>query len=170
MSGANTEFARLHARTQLTKHGLPFVESGFNGRKNPKKGENGTKQEREVLIVSCRPENRKTLVRMLDELSINSYVAPTVRHAREVLASQSLSLVFCEERLPDGSYSDLLKSVRAAWRETRFVVILCTGEWGEYLEAMRLGAQEVLRCPLSPNGYRSGTDPSDETEETTANA
>ena len=170
MSGGNTEFARLRARTQLIKHGPPFVESGFNGRKNPKKGENGMKQERGVLIVSCRPETRKTLVRILDELSINSYVAPTIRDAIEVLASRSISMVFCEERLPDGSYSDLLKSVPAAWRETRFVVILCTGEWGEYLEAVRLGAQEVLRCPLSPNGYRSGTDPSDETEETTANA
>ena len=107
-------------------------------------------QESAVLIVSCRPENRKTLVRMLDELSINSYVAPTIRDAIEVLASRSISMVFCEERLPDGPYSDLLTSVRATWSETQFVVMLCTGEWEEYLQAMRLGAQEVLRCPLRP--------------------
>ena len=91
-------------------------------------------------------------MRVLDELSINSYVARTIRDAREVLASQplSISMVFCEERLSDGSYSDLLTSVRATWPETRFVVMLCTGEWKEYLEAMRLGAQEILRCPLRP--------------------
>jgi len=87
---------------------------------------------------------------MLDELSINSYVAPTIRDAIEVLASRSISMVFCEERLPDGPYSDLLTSVRATWSETQFVVMLCTGEWEEYLQAMRLGAQEVLRCPLRP--------------------
>jgi DNA-binding NtrC family response regulator len=114
------------------------------------KGESNMNQERTVLIVSCRPENRKTLVRVLDEFSIDSYVAPTIRDAREVLASQPLSMVFCEERLSDGSYSDLLTSVRATWPETRFVVLLCTGEWEEYLQAMRLGAQEVLRCPLRP--------------------
>src|SRR5499425_1800348 len=107
-------------------------------------------EERAVLIVSCRPENRKTLVRALDELSINCYVAPTIRDAREVLASRSLSLVFCEERLSDGSYCDLLRDVRATWPETRFVVMLCTGEREEYLQAMRLGAQEVLRSPLRP--------------------
>ena len=107
-------------------------------------------QETAILIVSCRPENRKTLVRALDELSINCYVAPTIRDAREVLALRSLSLVFCEERLSDGSYCDLLRDVRATWPETRFVVMLCTGEWKEYLEAMRLGAQEILRCPLRP--------------------
>jgi len=110
------------------------------------------KQENAVLVVSCRPENRKTLVQVLDEHSINSRVAPTIRDAREVLAAQlpSISMVFCEERLSDGSYSDLLTSVRATWPETRFVVMLCTGEWEEYLQAMHLGAQEVLRCPLRP--------------------
>ena len=106
--------------------------------------------ETAVLIVSCRPENRKTLARVFDELSINSYVAPTIRDAKELLASQSLSMVFCEERLSDGSYCDLLTNVRATSPEMRFVVMLCTGEWEEYLEAMRLGAQEVLRCPLRP--------------------
>src|SRR5215831_12515962 len=108
------------------------------------------KRERTMLIVSCRPENRKTLVRMFDELSINSYVAPTIRDARQLLGSRSLSMVFCEERLSDGSYCDLLREVRATWPETGFVVLLCTGEREEYLQAMRLGAQEVLRCPLRP--------------------
>ena len=107
-------------------------------------------EERAVLIVSCRPENRKTLVRALDELSINCYVAPTIRDARELLGSRSLSMVFCEERLSDGSYCDLLRDIRATWPETGFVVLLCTGEREEYLQAMRLGAQEVLRCPLRP--------------------
>ena len=111
-------------------------------------------EERAVLIVSCRPENRKTLVRALDELSINCYVAPTIRDAREVLALRSLSLVFCEERLSDGSYCDLLRDVRATRPETGFVVLLCTGEREEYRRAMRLGAQEVLRCPLRPTDVR----------------
>jgi hypothetical protein len=30
----------------------------------------------------------------------------------------------------------------------RFIVVQCTGEWKEYLEALRLGAAEVLRAPL----------------------
>jgi hypothetical protein len=28
--------------------------------------------------------------------------------------------------------------------------MLCTGEWEEYLEALHLGAAEVIRCPLQP--------------------
>ncbi len=28
--------------------------------------------------------------------------------------------------------------------------MLCTGEWQEYLEALKLGVTEVIRCPLQP--------------------
>jgi two-component system response regulator PilR (NtrC family) len=128
---------------------FPFVGSELEDPERTKEV-SSMKRERTMLIVSCRPENRKTLVRMFDELSINSYVAPTIRDARELLGSRSLSMVFCEERLSDGSYCDLLRDVRATWPETGFVVLLCTGEREEYLQAMRLGAQEVLRSPLRP--------------------
>ena len=105
-----------------------------------------------ILIVSCRPENRKTLMRVFDGLPIDSYSASTIQQAKETLDSRSFSVVFCEERLSDGCYRDLLNDVRlsAASQNTGFVVMLCTGEWEEYLEALRLGAEEVLRCPLQP--------------------
>jgi two-component system, NtrC family, response regulator PilR len=103
-----------------------------------------------ILIVSCRPENRKMLMRVFDGLPIDSYSAPTIAQAREAMASRSFSVIFCEERLSDGSYHDLLVEVHANNDGTRFVVMLCTGEWEEYLEALRNGAEEVLRCPLQP--------------------
>ena len=103
-----------------------------------------------ILIVSCRPENRRMLMRVFDGLPIDSYAAPSVAQAREALKSHSFSVVFCEERLSDGTYGDLLNDVHSTQSSTRFVVMLCTGEWEEYLEALRLGAEEVLRCPLQP--------------------
>jgi DNA-binding NtrC family response regulator len=103
-----------------------------------------------ILIVSCRPENRKMLMRVFDGLPIDSYTASTINQAREALKSRSFSVIFCEERLSDGSYRDLLNETKSGSEHTRFVVMLCTGEWEEYLEAMRLGAEEVLRCPLQP--------------------
>lgn len=103
-----------------------------------------------ILVVSCRPDNRKMLMRVFDGLPINSYSAHTIAQAREALASRPFSVVFCEERLSDGSYRELLSAVRACGEELRFVVMLCTGEWEEYLEALHLGAEEVLRCPLQP--------------------
>jgi len=103
-----------------------------------------------VLIVSCRLENRRTLARVFDGLPVDTYSAPSIEQAREALRLRSFSVVFCEERLSDGYYADLLQAVKSSHDDTRFVVMLCTGEWEEYLEALRLGAEEVLRCPLQP--------------------
>ncbi len=117
-----------------------------------------------ILVVSCRPENRRMLMRVFEGLPIDSYSAPSIQQAREAMSHRSFSVVFCEERLPDGTYADLLAYIRLSIRtapdsanspaglseDTRFVVMLCTGEWEEYLEALRLGAEEVLRWPLQP--------------------
>jgi two-component system response regulator PilR (NtrC family) len=103
-----------------------------------------------ILIVSCRPENRKTLTRVFDGLPIESYSAPSIQEARAALRSRGFSVIFCEERLGDGSYLELLHDVRSSAEAPPFIVMLCTGEWEEYLEALRLGAEEVLRCPLQP--------------------
>lgn len=97
-----------------------------------------------ILIVSCRPENRKMLLRVFEGLPIDSYSAPTVEQAKEALRLRSFSVVFCEERLSDGTYIDFLRDVRGLSEDTRFVVMLCTGEWEEYLEALRIGAEEEL--------------------------
>jgi DNA-binding NtrC family response regulator len=103
----------------------------------------------EILIVSCRPENRKSLLRVLEDLPVTAFCASNLAQAREILAGHSISLVFCEERLSDGSYRDLLAETRGDNAQaTRFVTMLCTGEWEEYLEALHLGADEVIRCPL----------------------
>jgi DNA-binding NtrC family response regulator len=90
------------------------------------------------------------LMRVFEGLPIDSYTAPTIAQGREALEARPFSVIFCEERLSDGSYRDLLQIIRASSEPTRFVVMLCTGEWEEYLEALRLGAEEVLRCPLQP--------------------
>jgi len=103
-----------------------------------------------VLVVSCRPENRKMLMRVFEGLPIDGYSAPSIQEAKEAVRLRSFPVIFCEERLPDGSYVDLLRYVQSVGEDIRFVVLLCTGEWEEYLEALRAGAEEVLRRPLQP--------------------
>src|SRR6266481_3442730 len=102
----------------------------------------------DVLIVSSRFENKRTLLRTLEGLPVNTFSASTIFQALEYLSTHPLSIVFCEERLPDGSYRELLTSLSSSPQMNRFIVVQCTGEWEEYLEALRLGAVEVLRVPL----------------------
>ncbi len=103
-----------------------------------------------VLIVSERPDHLRPLVRTLDASSARISACFTVRHAREIFSQQPVDLVFSDERLSDGSYRELLRSGRFGQNAASFVLLLHTGEWEEYLDAMRLGALDVLRCPLQP--------------------
>jgi DNA-binding NtrC family response regulator len=102
----------------------------------------------DVLVVSSRIENKRTLLRTLGGLPVNTFSASTIFQAVGFLANHPLAIVFCEERLPDGSYRELLASVPSSPQTNRFVVVQCTDEWEGYLEALRLGAAEVLRTPL----------------------
>jgi DNA-binding NtrC family response regulator len=107
-------------------------------------------QQIDALVVSERMEHVKSMVRILDRLTINVYVACTLKQAQELLGRQPLGLVFCDERISGGSYRELLPPGDARRIASRFVIMLQTGEWNEYLEAMRLGAFEVIRCPVQP--------------------
>jgi DNA-binding NtrC family response regulator len=113
---------------------------------------NNVEAEREwnALIVSASMENRKALLRILEGLPVDTFVVATIEQAQEVLSRHSIDLICCEESLPDGSYRQLLQPTTAKNKLTRFVVMLRTGEWDEYLEAMRLGVTDVLRCPPQP--------------------
>jgi len=70
--------------------------------------------------------------------------------AEEVLSRQSVALVFCDDRLTDGSYRDLLQTLRAWKKAPNIVVTTRVGEWNEYLEALGLGAFDMIQYP-----YRS---------------
>jgi DNA-binding NtrC family response regulator len=108
---------------------------------------NGSRSD--VLIVSTRPEHLKTLMRVLAASSGRVVVASSSRLAKDALSRQSFGIVFCDESLSDGSYRDLL-SAHDKSSDLKLVLLLPLGDWPEYLEAMQLGAFEVLRSPLQP--------------------
>jgi DNA-binding NtrC family response regulator len=111
----------------------------------------GVKMQTQVaaLIVSGRLENKQKLSRILESLPTNVFVVGTLAHAREVLQEHPIEIVFCDERLSDGPYRELVEFAKARHMRTQFIVMLTTSEWPEFLEALGLGA-EVIRCPLQP--------------------
>ena len=115
----------------------------------------GTLKETEMpsevaaLVVSPCLENRKALLRILDGLSADVFAVARIAQAREVLEARTIAVIFCEESVSDGTYRDLLAFAAAQQKNIQFIVMLTTGEWPEFLEALNLGA-EALRCPLQP--------------------
>jgi DNA-binding NtrC family response regulator len=97
-----------------------------------------------ALVVSGRVEDRQNLAGILDRLSTNVFIVGTLAHASEVLQLQPITIIFCDEQVSDGPYRDLVAFAKAECNAAQFIVILSTGEWPEYSEALGLGVEVIL--------------------------
>jgi DNA-binding NtrC family response regulator len=105
----------------------------------------------DILIVSSRAEHLNALIRVLDAAACaRVFAAFSLRQAAEAISCHSFAVVFCDDSLSNGSYRELL-SLRTERNKPNLVLLLRSGEWLEYLEAMHYGAFDVLRCPLQPS-------------------
>jgi DNA-binding NtrC family response regulator len=103
-----------------------------------------------ALVSSSFLESRRALLRMLEDLKVDTFASATLAEAKEVLSRQEVALVFCDDHLEDGTYRDLLQTLRTRKKAPHIVVTTRIGEWKEYLEALGLGASDMIPYP-----YRS---------------
>jgi DNA-binding NtrC family response regulator len=104
----------------------------------------------DVLVACTEMNNRNALIRMLEGMSVSVFSCSTLSQAKDVLSSQKIELVFCDENLSDGSFRDLLRTNQIWIGKPHIVVIVDHSEWGEYMEALQLGVFEVIYAPLHP--------------------
>jgi DNA-binding NtrC family response regulator len=100
-----------------------------------------------VLIVSSDIENRKTLETILTEDGLDTISFSSIEETQAAMATMPISIVFCEHRLADGSFKDLVEMAKRATPVVPVVVISPAGAWEEFKEAKRFGAFEVIPCP-----------------------
>ncbi|MGC1619330.1 MAG: hypothetical protein WA765_12650 [Candidatus Acidiferrum sp.] len=103
-----------------------------------------------VVVVSGNLENRRTVSKVLEALSVHVVPCSTLAQTEQVLSLQHPSLIFCEERLPDGDYADLLELKVLGGMPPPLVVLTRNGEWELYMDATRRGAFDVIRSPWCP--------------------
>jgi two-component system response regulator PilR (NtrC family) len=107
----------------------------------------------DVLVISSDLEARRNLTRILEDQGSDLPCAPNIHGAIELLereAGHSIGLIFCDRDLPDGNFRDFLTVLRSLKNKTRVVVTSRLADWDEYLNAMRLGAFEVIAAPCRP--------------------
>ncbi len=104
----------------------------------------------EVLIASSNLEDRRALASILARHGHDPICASTVGESQAILSQKRVGLVFCDRRLSDGDYRDALAQSRSLQPKVRVVVTSRLADWDEYLEAMRLGAFDVIAAPCRP--------------------
>lgn len=68
----------------------------------------------------------------------------------EVLSSQKVELVFCDEGLPDGTFRDLLRDDKGWASKPHIAVVVHSGNRAEYTEGLKSEGLEVIPFPLHP--------------------
>jgi DNA-binding NtrC family response regulator len=100
----------------------------------------------EVVIVSSDSGLRHDLAGILATLGVHAVCASTLRECHEILTQKRAGLVFCDSRVADGNYQDLLAAYPSV-DKPRVVVTSGSADWDEFKEAMRCGAFDVISVP-----------------------
>jgi DNA-binding NtrC family response regulator len=104
----------------------------------------------QVVIASSNPDQLRRLREILKQQELEPICTSTVMECRNILVKETVGLVFCDRKLADGNYSDLIAAGRSVNSRARFVVTSPQADWDEFVEAMRFGAFDVITAPCRP--------------------
>jgi PleD family two-component response regulator len=100
-----------------------------------------------IIVLSSNPDRAGALAEILKQQQIEPTCAVTVKQYREILLKRGFDVVFCDSRLTDGDYRDVINVARSADPQARIVLTSRLANWPEFLEAMRAGAFDVISTP-----------------------
>jgi DNA-binding NtrC family response regulator len=103
-----------------------------------------------ALVVGADGEICAILGEALLLCGIAPTLAASISASRQHLATGKFSMVLCQDHLPDGRYSDLLRLNQQTGKSVPVIVVSRTGDWQDYFTAVDLGAQDFLAYPLIP--------------------
>ncbi|HLQ51401.1 MAG TPA: hypothetical protein VK129_07880, partial [Terriglobales bacterium] len=98
----------------------------------------------EVLIAAAGLETCRRLASILSQWGFEPICSSTVGKAKAILARQAVPMVFCEDRLADGSFRDVLGAVGLLQSKARVVVTSPADDGNGYLDAIQHGAFDVI--------------------------
>jgi DNA-binding NtrC family response regulator len=76
----------------------------------------------QILVASSELENRRALAGILTKEGYDTICVSRVSECQEALSAQNVTLVFCDRRLSDGTYRDVLGLARGSKQNVRVVV------------------------------------------------
>jgi len=103
-----------------------------------------------ILLVDDDAEVLKALTKVLEK---EGYEVGAYTDARAAISfinetKKRFDLVVTDVSMPGMNGTAFLTAVKAAFPQTPVIIITAFGDWGEYMEALRVGAFEYLSKPL----------------------
>jgi DNA-binding NtrC family response regulator len=105
------------------------------------------------LVVSPDDEVRRKLAEMLRQRGLAPVFASTVAESGMRLCRSRVQIVICEDWLGDGKYDAVVRIANQINAGAPVIVFSRTGDWLEYLTAMRTGVFNYLAYPPLPGEF-----------------
>lgn len=101
-----------------------------------------------VLIVDDEPDLRKTLIRVLQSLNIQTMEAENGKYALEMLRDQKFHAVLCDIKMPEMTGLECLAHAQVEGIVSPFVFLTGYADSHHMLQAIRLGALDFIPKPF----------------------
>jgi DNA-binding NtrC family response regulator len=99
------------------------------------------------LVVCSDAGIRQELGELLRRCDLTPILVSTLAESRRALPSMEVCMILCDECVVDGNYPAIIEMVEHVDKKIPVIVISRTGEWPEYLAAIRCGAFDYLAYP-----------------------
>jgi DNA-binding NtrC family response regulator len=103
-----------------------------------------------VLIVSSEGATIRVIEEVTTRWMLERVACSSLQSATSLIVRQGFGLIFCEDRLRDGTYRDLLSAIVHSGRKARMVVLIPDAQGNDARrEGLELGAFDVISTPCS---------------------
>jgi len=104
----------------------------------------------EAVILSTNLEWRRELAQVLNTNEIEYAYASSIEDCKEIVARESVGLIFWDSHVADESCQHLLQSIWSLDRRVKIVVISHLNDSDEHLAFAQMGAFGVIPFPCQP--------------------
>lgn len=106
---------------------------------------------REISILAVvTPEHSAEIQRIVSHTRWQSRVVPSIREALQALEASPVSVVLCEDQLPDGYWLDIVRETERLCPRPRIIVLSSRVDSALWAEVVACGGYDVLSIPLDP--------------------
>ena len=105
---------------------------------------------KKILVVDDDPINRKLIVKILSKKDFESIEAGNGVEAFNVLANNNIDIILLDVIMPVMNGIEFLKEIKTKPEYMNLPIIILTTDDSKKIEALSLGANDVIIKPVSP--------------------
>jgi two-component system, NtrC family, response regulator len=100
--------------------------------------------DRSVLLVDDEEKLRALLKRIIGLEGFNIFEANDLKAASRILERESVDVVLCDVKLPDGNGVDFVKKIKPIYPSTEIILLTAFGNISDGVQAMKNGAFDYI--------------------------